>query len=138
MSETGYSNTSAILVTHGGLAQALIDTARAVLGNVDNCYAVSNEQKSPGALRGELDDIIAAAGADTGFVVFVDFFGGSCCHTCIGLEQDHDNVRLISGVNLPMLLAFLNKRAEVPFEHLPAEIVSRGHNSVKLVQMDEL
>ena len=138
MSDVVFPHTSAILCTHGGLAQALIDTARTVLGSVEGCHAVSNEQKSPRALREELEGIVAAGGSDTAFIVFVDFFGGSCCHTCIGLEQDHANVRLISGVNLPMLLAFLNKRAEVPFEHLPAEIVSRGHNSVKQVQMDEL
>lgn len=129
--------TSAIVVTHGNLAAELIATARDIYGDVSHCHAVTNHQKSPQALREELDGIVAKGGPDARFIVFVDFFGGSCCHTSVGLEMEHDNVRLISGVNLPMLLAFLNKRVDVSFESLPGELLARGHDSIQLVSADD-
>ena len=76
---------------------------------------------------------IEQGGAEALFIMFVDFFGGSCCHTCLGIGMEHDNVRLITGVNLPMLLAFLYKRDEVSFESLPGELLGRGHDSIQLI-----
>jgi mannose/fructose-specific phosphotransferase system component IIA len=45
---------------------------------------------------------------------------------------------VVSGVNLPMLLAFLNKRNEVSFERLPAELAARGRESIQSVDTDQL
>jgi mannose/fructose-specific phosphotransferase system component IIA len=115
------------------MAQALIESAREVYGDVTGCHPVTNQQKSPQSLREEIETIIDEGGSETNFILFVDFFGGSCCHTCVGIGIERDNVRLITGVNLPMLLAFLYKRDEVPFENLPGELLGRGHDSIQLI-----
>jgi mannose/fructose-specific phosphotransferase system component IIA len=47
-------------------------------------------------------------------------------------------VRIVSGVNLPMLLAFLNKRNDVNFERLPSELASRGRDSIQSVDTEQL
>ena len=126
-----------IIVTHGGLAAELVRSAQTVFGQVENCHPVSNADKAPLTLTAELDEILAAGGSQDRYIVFVDFFGGSCCHA--GLTIDHDErVRIISGVNLPMLLAFLYKRDEVDFEKLPDELTARGHDSIRLVEAEKL
>jgi mannose/fructose-specific phosphotransferase system component IIA len=124
---------TAIVASHGNLASELIATAKEVYGDVSRCHAVSNARKSPQALRDELEAIIASGDPGDRYIVFVDFFGGSCCHTCMSVEMNHDNVYLITGVNLPMFLAFLYKRKEVGFEELPQELLGRGRESIKLV-----
>lgn len=124
---------SAIVATHGNLAQELIDTAREVYGDVEHCHAVSNARKSPQALRDEIEALVSSGSPDDRWIVFVDFFGGSCCHTCLTVEVAHDNVRLVTGVNLPMFLAFLYKRKELSFEELPGELLARAHDSIKLI-----
>lgn len=124
---------SAILATHGNLADELIETAKEIYYDVSDCYPVSNLHKSPQSLRDELESIVAAGGPDDQYIVFVDFYGGSCCHACMALEMEHDNVRLITGVNLPMFLAFLYKRKEVDFDSLPGELVARGLDGIRLV-----
>jgi len=129
---------SAIIVTHGGLAEELLATAREIFGDVSGCYAVSNTRKSPQVLRDDLDRILDSAGPDDHFLLFVDFFGGSCCHTCVGVERHHHNVHVITGVNLPMLLAFLYKREDVPFDRLPGELIGRGKESIRLVVAEDM
>ena len=127
-----------ILVTHGGLGDELLATAKSIVGEQYGCYAVSNAQKSPPVLCDEINAIIDGSEPGTSFIMFVDFVGGSCCHACLRVDHDRANTRLICGVNLPMLLAFLNKREEVPFERLPEELTSRGRNSIRVVDIDNL
>jgi PTS system mannose-specific IIA component/PTS system mannose-specific IIB component len=121
-----------IIVTHGSLAEELIETAKRIFGGFSDCYAVTNEGKSPHVLFEEMKLLVdALEGAPC--MVFVDFVGGSCCHACMRLKIDRDDIPILSGINLPMLLAFLNKRDAVPFEQLPDEILNRGRNSIQAV-----
>jgi mannose/fructose-specific phosphotransferase system component IIA len=129
---------SAIVVTHGKLAQEFIATAQKIYGNVKGVYAVSNDEHTPQTLASEIDTIIEHAGHDDAFIIMVDFLGGSCGHATLSVERRRRNVRIVSGVNLPMLLAFLNKRADVSFERLPAELASRGRDSIHAVDTDQI
>jgi mannose/fructose-specific phosphotransferase system component IIA len=120
-----------IVVAHGNLAEELLRTARGVYGDFSDCYALSNASKSTQSLAKEIDSVIDALdGAPC--VIFVDFLGGSCGHACvIHAREWASRVQIISGVNLPMFLAFLNKRDEVSFEALAEVILERSHDSIK-------
>lgn len=126
-----------IIVTHGNLAQELIQTAKLIYGEFSGCFAVSNEGKSPQTLLDEVGSLIDAQKGDP-CLVFVDFFGGSCCHACMRLKIARNDVPIIAGINLPMLLAFLNKRDTVPFDRLPADILGRAHGSIQSVDPNRM
>jgi len=128
----------AIIVTHGNLAEELVNSAASIIGEVSRCDAVTNANKSPQILIEELEKIVDTGDKDDRFILFVDFFGGSCCHACLSLEQSRDNVVLISGVNLPMLLAFLYRRDEVAFDELADELITRGQRSIRTVSAERL
>jgi mannose/fructose-specific phosphotransferase system component IIA len=121
-----------IVVTHGRLAEELLATAKVIYGDFTGCHAVTNIAKSPQTLLEEIQNLLdAEAGARC--IVFADFFGGSCCHACMKLRMERDDVPVITGVNLPMILVFLNKRDSIPFDGLPGEIIGRGHNSIQVI-----
>lgn len=120
-----------IVVTHGNLAEELLETARQVYGEFTSCFAVSNTSKSPQGLVEELQSVVKTTGA-VPCLIFVDFVGGSCGHACLKTASDRPRTLVISGVNLPMILAFLNKRDEVPFEKLTAAVIERSHDSIKV------
>jgi PTS system mannose-specific IIA component len=124
-----------IIVTHGNLAQELLSTAKGIYGDFPNCRAISNVGKSTATLY---DDIVASLDDDTPCILFVDFVGGSCSHACLRLVTQRSQAVLISGVNLPMLLAFLNKRDDLAFSELPAAIVGRGQAAIKIVDPENL
>jgi PTS system mannose-specific IIA component len=124
-----------ILVTHGNLGQELIDTARGILGDFDLCTAFSNKGKST---QGLYEEIAAAIPDDTPCIIMTDFLGGSCSHACLRVALDRRDVKLVSGINLPMLIAFVNKRREVPFEELPSTILSRARDAIKNVNPEDM
>lgn len=128
----------AIIVAHGDLAAELIRTAEKVFGRFNGVTALSNAGRAPQALSDELEAALDKSGEGGCTIIFADFFGGSCCHACIGVERERDDVRVITGVNLPMLLAFLYKREEVPFEELAEELTKRGHDSIQVVEGEAL
>jgi mannose/fructose-specific phosphotransferase system component IIA len=125
-----------IVVTHGNLAEVLLETARTIIGDFSNCYAVTNSSKSPQTLYDEIHALVESEGGR--FIVFVDYFGGSCSHACLKIENAHADTCVISGVNLPMLLAFLNKRESLTFDLLTGEIIERGQSSVKILDPSKL
>ena len=125
-----------IVVTHGMLAEELLLTAKRIFGEFSDCHPVTNIAKSPKALTDELASIISACREDP-CILFVDFFGGSCSYACMKLLGSFANLRVISGVNLPIVLAFLNKRGDVPFELLAEEIVERGRTSIQILERED-
>jgi mannose/fructose-specific phosphotransferase system component IIA len=124
-----------IIVTHGLLAEELLQTAKRIFGEFSDCHAVTNISKSPQALSDELASIISACGEEP-CIVFVDFFGGSCSYACMKLLGSFTNIRVISGVNLPMVLAFLNKRGDMPFDLLYQEILEKGRASIRMLERE--
>ena len=129
---------SAIVVTHGRLGAELVATAKKIIGDFSGVYTISNEDKSPQQLADEIDAILENASPDDGFILLVDFLYGSCGHATMAVERRRRNVSIVSGVNLPIVLAFLNKRNEVNFERLPSELASRGRDSIQTVDTDQL
>jgi len=127
-----------IVVTHGNLAGELLATAKRIFGEFSDCYPVSNAKMSPQALTEELENLVQSANEAEGVMILTDFFGGSCSHACLGVGRKYSRVRLVTGVNLPMLLAFLYRRNEVPFEKLPAELVERGLKSIQEFDAESL
>ena len=120
-----------IVVAHGGLADELIRTASQVVGPVDDCYAITNSGKAPVQLREEIGQVIDGAGGGPA-ILLTDFVGGSCNHASMMVESERKDVVVFAGVNLPMLLAFVNKREELSFEELPQAILERANASIHL------
>lgn len=130
--------TTGIIVTHGNLANELLNTAKTVFGEITDVRTVTNHQKSPQVLIQEIESIVESFDLGEKLLVFIDFWGGSCCHACLDVKQRHDNMVLITGVNLPMFLAFLYKRDAMPFADLVDELIERGRNSVRILDFESL
>jgi mannose/fructose-specific phosphotransferase system component IIA len=122
--------TPAIVVTHGMLGAELLKAASQIYGPLEDVTAVSNEGCSLDALRLSLEDSLGDA--DAPIFVFVDVLGGSCCHAGLALRAAHPRVRLVAGVNLPMILEFLHHRASVDTEELLERVLSRGRAAVRV------
>jgi mannose/fructose-specific phosphotransferase system component IIA len=95
-----------VVVAHGNVAEALVDAVRSITGFTDGLVPVSNT----GCDRGQLDARIMQAIGETPAVVFVDMVGGSCMVSALRQLQTRDDVKVVTGVNLAMLLDFVFHR----------------------------
>lgn len=101
-----------VVVSHAGLARALVDAVERITGRQDGLVAVSND----GCSRESLEALVADAVGEMPAVVFVDLPSGSCLQASAHYLQTHENVAVVAGVNLAMLVDFLYHRDTTPRE----------------------
>jgi len=98
-----------ILVTHGDLGQALLNTNEKIIGPQEGIKVISNEHTSLKDLIATLETAIQEW-KDDDILIMVDFCGGSCWHAAQVISRDKSNIALLSGVNLPIMLTYVNRR----------------------------
>ena len=119
-----------IIVTHADLAEALRHAAMRVAGDTEDLQTVSYEGLSPAELGKRIVDAVARVdGAPC--VVMVDLQGGSCAIACMSQLHDLPNVRVVSGINLPMLADFVLRRHDHDVDSLVQRMLERGRRSVQ-------
>ncbi|MBD3180106.1 MAG: hypothetical protein GF417_11235 [Candidatus Latescibacteria bacterium] len=127
MADSG--DTIGIIITHGTLAEQLKETVNLVLGRVDDLFPVSSGDLSDSDIVEEIKRIITGSGGRR-VVMFVDYCGGSCFNNCFRAVKGLENVVIISGVNLPVLLDFATKREIMDFDEMIDHLVKRGRESI--------
>jgi mannose/fructose-specific phosphotransferase system component IIA len=123
-----------IVVTHGRLAEELVRTAELIVGPGRDLHAISGSDLCDETVVRGIRDIVAGRGGAR-VLVFVDYFGGSCCINSVRAVEGEEGVKVLSGVNLPVLLSFMTKRETMPFEELVDHLVRRGRESVKVIDL---
>jgi len=101
-----------VIVAHAGLAEALVHAVEEISGVRGALTAVTNT----GCDRTRLEERVLEAIDDRPGVVFVDLRSGSCFVAAMRLRAGVPDVRVVSGVNLAMLLDFVFHRDETPAE----------------------
>lgn len=99
-----------VVVAHGALAAALVGEAERISGERDGLLPVSNADGGPEEIERRLTDAVGDAPA----VIFVDMPCGSCFFAAMRVARGRGDLRVVTGVNLPMLLDFLGHRSLPP------------------------
>ena len=120
-----------ILVTHGHLAQEMLDTAAQIIGKpADDGFAVfsvtaaASVEKEAEKLKKTL------ASCQEGAVILTDIFGGSATNISLTASKEIPNCHVITGLNLSMLLTAINSRKKLNAKELAEKIESDGKRAV--------
>lgn len=100
------STLKGVVVGHGNLAAALIDAVQRIAGTDTGLVAISNTDCD----RGTLEEKILAAVGDGPALVFIDMPSGSCLFAALRRLEGKAGTRVVTGVNLAMLLEFVFHR----------------------------
>ena len=93
-----------VLVSHGNLAQVLLDTAKEIVGPIEPAVAlVIARHQSLEDVESRLKSAVKEVDRGDGVLVLADMFGGTASNVSLRLLDDYD-VEVVTGVNLPMLL----------------------------------
>jgi len=120
-----------IVITHGDFGQQLVKAAQVILGEQKEIWALSLEEKDGletlseriGKILREKDE------RSEGKIVLVDMFGGTPANASLKFVNE-EKVEIISGVNLPMLIAGINYRQSLPLKELAHLIRQKGEESI--------
>lgn len=117
---------SGVVVSHGELANAFVDAVRRITGEDGVLAAVTNVGCSRQVLRERLGTALGGAPA----IVFVDMPAGSCLQAAVAEVHSRPDVRVVAGVNLPMLLDFVYHR-DLTVDEAAARAVTHGHQAIR-------
>ncbi len=121
------SRVQGVIVSHGKLANALLDAVECIVGPEKNLVTVSNE----GCGAQLLEERIGAVVCDGPTILFVDMPGGSCFMAAAKIQRTRDELLVLAGVNLPMLLEFVH-HLEEDIEALADRLLKSGTNSIRM------
>jgi len=120
-----------IVITHGDLGRQLVKVAEVILGEQKEIWALSlQEQDGLETLSERIEKILRKrCGQSEGKIILVDMFGGTPANASLKFVND-EKVEIISGVNLPMLIAGINYRQSLPLKELARLIRQKGEESI--------
>jgi len=116
-----------VVVCHGRLAGALVDAAEQISGVTGALQAVSNT----GCDRGTLEERVAEAVGAGPAVVFVDLASGSCLFAVLNRLRSMATAKVVTGVNLAMLVDFVFHR-DLPLEVAAARAAVAGGKAIRV------
>lgn len=111
-------NTVCLVITHGKIASALVDASKKIAGNCEQLFTLSAENSAPEQLAEDITAFIENNKRTAGIFFLVCLRGGSYWNTAIRATRECNNVKILSGVNLPMILSYVTKRNNLDFEEL--------------------
>ena len=120
-----------ILVTHGQLAQQMLDTAAQIIGKpTDDDFAAFSVTTASSVEQeaAKLNKTLSAC--EDGAVILTDIFGGSATNISLTASKDLPNCYVITGLNLSMLLTAANSRKKMTAKELAEKIEADGKRAV--------
>ena len=119
-----------LVVAHGKIAESFIQVAQTIIGDLEGVEAVTLPE--PLDEKEVLKDIQRARkliDSGEGILILTDMFGGTPANLCFSLLED-DQVEVLTGMNLPMILKILSLQKDVGLTELARMAKDCGRENI--------
>ena len=123
----------ALIVTHGNLANELLNAARQIEADVVGIEAVALEwndavDDAREKIRAALDRLAGSQGV----IIFTDMFGGTPSNLSLSFLEE-GRVEIVTGVNLPMVVKFATVKQDAKDVASLAHVISeKGSRAIRV------
>ena len=119
-----------VVVSHGVLSEQLVAAASLILGEAKDVKAVSFlARESLEDLRKKTSEATNEFTTD-GCLILTDIMGGSATNVSIEIMKSRNDVYVVTGANLPMLLEAINSREGSSLKDLANQVSNSGTRSI--------
>lgn len=120
-----------LLITHNRLGADLMETARSMLREppLDVAVLAVSPAADPDDLLQRARALCDRLDAGSGVLVLTDMFGSTPSNIACRLCDDKHQIRILAGLNLPMLIRILNYPT-LDLDALKEKALSGGHDGV--------
>ena len=120
----------AVIVTHSRIGERLIETAEFLVGKMEGIIAVSVDlETNVFEARRRIAEAVKQVDRGDGVLILTDLFGGSPSNIALSFLNP-EGIDVITGVNLPMVITFRNKREGRSLLELAKSIQLSGVRSI--------
>ncbi len=93
-----------VIVSHGRLAEALLETASEIVGPFERARALNvSRSEQLEEIEARIRSAVRHVDTGDGVLIMADMFGGTAANVSLQLVGEH-HVEVVTGANLPMLL----------------------------------
>ena len=121
-----------VLVTHGALAQEFLAAVEYIVGpqkQVETvCFMPNDDIK---ARREEILQKVHRTDSGQGVLILTDMFGGTPSNLSISL-LDKENIEVVAGLNLPMLVKLAGLRTNVDLKNAALSAEEAGKKYINI------
>ncbi|MFB3142843.1 MAG: PTS sugar transporter subunit IIA [Acidobacteriota bacterium] len=132
MTEAKDSLVGALVVTHGQLGQELVSAAQAIVGEISYIAAVSigwNDDVDES--KKKIEQAVAEVDQGKGVIILTDMFGGTPSNLSLPLLKRNE-VDIVTGVNLPMVIKVANQPGTDSLSELVAKVKKQGQSHISI------
>ena len=133
--------TCVVIITHGNFGKELLESVEMIMGEQKDVVTRGlNLGDDVESLRADIEKIVdenQKSNKDT--IVLVDLFGGSPSNIALSLLKHYD-VRVMTGVNMPMLIEMLSSRNNYDYgiEDLVERSYRAGTDGIKKIDISSM
>ncbi len=121
-----------LIVSHGKLAEELLNALTIIIGEAINIEAISigwyddvEESKK------KISQSLKRIEQKNGVVIFTDMFGGTASNLSFSFLKDNQ-IEIITGVNLPMLIKFVSLQRSNNLKEVAKKVYEQGEKNIHL------
>ncbi|NNE67292.1 MAG: PTS sugar transporter subunit IIA [Pyrinomonadaceae bacterium] len=119
-----------VIVSHGRLANELLAAAEQVVGDLPHIRAVSiGWHDDVEAAKAEVERSIETVSDGVGVLLLTDMFGGTPTNISAMFIKENE-VEVITGVNLPMVIKLASQNSEMTLEEMASSVEEQGKDSI--------
>lgn len=121
-----------IILSHGKLAEELLNALSIILGEVVNMEAISiGWYDDVEDSKRKINQSLKRVDQKNGVLIFTDMFGGTPSNLSFSFLKD-DRIEIITGVNLPMLIKFVSLQRSNKLREVAKKVVEQGKKNIHL------
>lgn len=123
---------AALVISHGPMAEALIASVEILVGKLPKVRGVPIwPQDPPHEVEGRIHRELESLPDEEGVIIFTDLLGGTPTNFSLSFLEGNGRI-VITGVNMPMLLAFASYRSNTPLSKISALIRKAGRKGIRI------
>jgi fructoselysine and glucoselysine-specific PTS system IIA component len=102
-----------LITAHGNFASGIKSSLDIIIGHTENVFVIDAYVDGNKSIEDELSDVLENIKPDDELVVFSDLMGGSITNQILRFALK-ENVHVVSGMNLPLLIDIILADTETP------------------------
>lgn len=124
-----------LITSHGTMAEGMAQSVRMLMGEQDHLYIVTfEEEMGIEELEEDFRSVLVDVSGEHQYLVFCDILGGTPFNVVSRLSYKNENISVIYGMNLPLVVEALMASADdnVRLADVVEDLMSKASSSIGL------
>ncbi len=127
-----------VMTSHGGMAQGMMQSVKMLMGEQDNLdFVTFGEEMGADELDEMIGEKITDTSLDNQYLILCDIKGGTPFNVVSRYSFKNDNVAVIYGMNLPILVEAIirSQSSEVSLQELTSYLEEQSGSTIGLSKL---